>query len=307
MVKPVDKIWVDGKLVAWEDATFHMLTHALHYGSGVFEGIRAYKTSRGTAVFRLDDHIRRLFRSAALYHMEVPFSPDELAEACKDTVRASGLEACYIRPLVFRGVGEIAVNPLGIPLVATVAVWEWGVYLGEGALENGVRVRISSWRRNDQNSLPPGAKATGQYANSQLAKMEAVKSGFDEAIMLNLAGNVSDGSGENVFIVRDGDLVTPPISAGCLDGITRKTVMSIAEDLGYKVFEKNLSRFDLYTADEAFFTGTAAEVTPIREIDDRAIASNGRGPITKELQSAFFEAVHGRNDQYRSWLSHVDG
>jgi branched-chain amino acid aminotransferase len=256
-------------------------------------------------VFRLDDHIRRLFRSAALYHMDIPFSHDDLVEGCKQTIRANGLEACYIRPIVFRGLGEIGVNPLRVPLVVAVAVWEWGAYLGEEALESGVRAKISSWKRNDQNTLPPGAKATGQYINSQLAKMEAVLAGYDEAILLNMAGNVADGSGENVFVVRDGELVTPPVSAGCLDGITRRSVMAIARDLGYPVTERDLSRFDLYTADEAFFTGTAAEVTPIREVDDRPVGLDGRGPVTKEIQSAFFDAVHGRAERYRGWLSPV--
>ena len=305
MVQRVDWVWVDGRLVPWDEATVHLLTHALHYGSGVFEGIRAYRTDRGAAVFRLDDHIRRLFRSAALYHMDIPFSHDDLVEGCKQTIRANGLEACYIRPIVFRGLGEIGVNPLRVPLVVAVAVWEWGAYLGEEALESGVRAKISSWKRNDQNTLPPGAKATGQYINSQLAKMEAVLAGYDEAILLNMAGNVADGSGENVFVVRDGELVTPPVSAGCLDGITRRSVMAIARDLGYPVTERDLSRFDLYTADEAFFTGTAAEVTPIREVDDRPVGLDGRGPVTKEIQSAFFDAVHGRAERYRGWLSPV--
>jgi branched-chain amino acid aminotransferase len=305
MVQRVDWVWVDGRLVPWDEATVHLLTHALHYGSGVFEGIRAYRTDRGAAVFRLDDHIRRLFRSAALYHMDIPFSHDDLVEGCRQTIRANGLEACYIRPIVFRGLGEIGVNPLRVPLVVAVAVWEWGAYLGEEALENGVRAKISSWKRNDQNTLPPGAKATGQYINSQLAKMEAVLAGYDEAILLNMAGNVADGSGENVFVVRDGELVTPPVSAGCLDGITRRSVMAIARDLGYPVAERDLSRFDLYTADEAFFTGTAAEVTPIREVDDRPVGPDGRGPVTKEIQSAFFDAVHGRAERYRGWLSPV--
>ncbi|HJP66494.1 MAG TPA: branched-chain amino acid transaminase [Actinomycetota bacterium] len=304
-IEPVEKIWMDGALVPWADAKIHVLTHALHYGSGVFEGIRAYDTEQGAAVFRLDDHIRRLFRSAHVHHMEIPYSHDEIAEAITVTVRESGLRSCYIRPLVYRGYGEMGLNPLPAVVNVTVAVWPWGLYLGEDATEAGVRVKISSWKRSDHNILPPGAKATGQYINSSLAKVEALKGGYDEAIMLNYAGYVTDGSGENVFIAKDGVLFTPPVSAGCLDGITRDSIVTIARDLGYEVVERNLSRFDLYTADEAFFTGTAAEVAPIREVDDRALVAGGRGPLTKELQDAFDAAVHGRDDRYRSWLTPV--
>jgi len=304
-IQSVDKIWMDGRLVDWQDAKVHVLSHALHYGSGVFEGIRAYETKQGAAVFRLPDHIRRLFRLAHLYHMEIPYSDEELRQAVKDTVRANGLSSCYIRPLVFRGYGEMGLNPLAAPVNVTVAVWPWGAYLGEEALEAGVRVKISSWKRNDNNTLPPGAKATGQYINSSLAKMEAMKGGYDEAIMLNLEGHVSDGSGENVFVVRDGVISTPPLSACCLEGYTRESVMTIARDLGYTVHERDLTRMDLYTADEAFFTGTAAEVTPIREVDDREVGASGRGPVTKELQEMFFGAVHGEIDKYRSWLDPV--
>ncbi|HYT30776.1 MAG TPA: branched-chain amino acid transaminase [Actinomycetota bacterium] len=306
-IEPVDKVWVDGELVDWADAQVHLLTHALHYGTGVFEGIRAYATERGPAVFRLADHVRRLFRSAHLYQMQIPYSQDEMAEACKTIARANGLDACYLRPLVFRGYGEMGLNPLHAPIQVAVVSWVWGAFLGDEGLENGVRVKISSWKRNDQNTLPPGAKATGQYINSGLAKTEALQGGYDEAIMLNMAGFVTDGSGENVFLIKDQVLFTPPLSAGCLDGITRRSVIQIAQDLGYQVVERNLSRFDLYTADEAFFTGTAAEVTPIREVDDRPIAAHGRGPITKELQQMFFDAAHGRLEQYRGWLTYLDG
>jgi len=305
-IEPVSKVWMDGDLVDWADANVHVLTHALHYGTGVFEGIRAYTTDGGTAVFRLGDHTRRLYRSAALYHMDLPFSEDAITAAIKDTIRANGLEACYVRPVAYRASGEMGVSPLASPVRVFIAVWSWGAYLGAEALEQGVRVKISSWKRNDQNSLPAGAKATGQYANGALAKMEASHAGYDEAVMLNNAGFLTDGSGENVFVVRDGVLFTPPISAGCLDGITRASVITIARDAGYQVHERNLTRFDLYTGDEAFFTGTAAEVTPIREVDDRKLGSNGRGPVTKELQSAFFDAVHGRREQYRAWLSYLD-
>jgi branched-chain amino acid aminotransferase len=306
-ITPVEKIWMDGDLVPWQDAQVHVLSHALHYGSGVFEGIRAYETSRGAAVWHLDEHLRRLFRSAKLYHMEIPYSPEALTQATKDVIRANGLNACYVRPLVLRGYGEMGVNPLNAPVNVFIAVWPWGAYLGEDALEHGVRIKISSWRRNSQNSLPAAAKATGQYINSVLAKVESLKAGYDEAIMLNESGFITDGSGENVFIVREGALSTPPIQAGCLDGITRHSVMTIARDLGYDVREENLVRTDLYNADEVFFTGTAAEITPIREVDDRVVGEGHRGPITKELQGAFFSATKGETERYVSWLTYVNG
>jgi len=304
-IQPVDKIWMDGKLVKWEDATVHVLTHALHYGSGIFEGVRAYETKRGAAVFRLADHIRRLFRSGKVYQIDIPFTQEELCQAVKDTVRENGLNSCYIRPLVYRGYGEMGLNPLPAPVNVTVACWPWGTYLGEESLEAGVRAKISSWKRSDHNILPPGAKATGQYINSGLAKVEALKGGYDEGIMLNMAGYVTDGPGENIFIAKDGVLYTPPFSAGCLDGITRDSIIVIARDQGYQVVERNLSRFDLYTAEEAFYTGTAAEVVPIREIDDRSVGANGRGPITKELQGIFFGAARGEIEKYRGWLAYV--
>lgn len=300
-VKEVDKIWMDGRLVDWKDATVHVLTHALHYGSGVFEGIRAYETKQGAAVFRLSDHLRRLYRSAHIYHMEIPFSQEELNAAVRDTIRANGMSSCYIRPLVYRGYGEMGLNPLPAPVNVSIAVWAWGAYLGEEALDAGVRVKVSSWKRNDNNALPPAAKATGQYLNSSLAKMESVKAGYDEAVILNMDGFVTDGSGENVFAVRDGELSTPPLSAGCLDGITRNSVMTIARDLGYPVVERNLTRADLYEADEAFFTGTAAELTPIREVDDRTVGAGQRGPVTKEIQQTFFAAASGELERYRAW------
>jgi branched-chain amino acid aminotransferase len=304
-ITEVEKIWMDGELVDWGDAKVHVLSHAVHYGSGVFEGIRAYETARGPAVWHLDEHLKRLFRSAKLYHMDIPYSREAITEATKDLIRANGLNACYIRPVVMRGYGEMGVNPLNAPVNVFIAVWPWGAYLGEDALEQGVRIKIASWRRNAQNSLPAAAKATGQYINSVLAKVESLKGGYDEAIMLNDAGFVTDGSGENVFVVRDGRLTTPPISAGCLDGITRHSVMTIAGDLGYEVREDNLVRTDLYNADEAFFTGTAAEITPIREVDDRVVGEGHRGPITKELQGAFFSATKGETERYASWLTYV--
>jgi len=305
-ITQVEKIWMDGELVDWAEAKIHVLSHALHYGTGVFEGIRAYETVRGPAVWHLDEHLRRLFRSAKLYHMDMPFSGETLTEATKDVIRANGLQSCYVRPLAFRGYGEMGVNPLLAPVNVVIAVWPWGAYLGEDALEQGVRIKISSWRRNGQNSLPAAAKATGQYINSVLAKVESLKAGYDEAIMLNEQGYITDGSGENVFVVRDGVLTTPPIQAGCLDGITRATVITLAGDLGYAVKEENLVRTDLYNADECFFTGTAAELTPIREVDDRVVGEGHRGPVTKDLQSAFFAATKGDHPKYVDWLTYVN-
>ena len=305
-ITQVEKIWMDGELVDWAEAKIHVLSHALHYGTGVFEGIRAYETVRGPAVWHLDEHLRRLFRSAKLYHMDMPFSGETLTEATKDVIRANGLQSCYVRPLAFRGYGEMGVNPLLAPVNVVIAVWPWGAYLSEDALEQGVRIKISSWRRNGQNSLPAAAKATGQYINSVLAKVESLKAGYDEAIMLNEQGYITDGSGENVFVVRDGVLTTPPIQAGCLDGITRATVITLAGDLGYAVKEENLVRTDLYNADECFFTGTAAELTPIREVDDRVVGEGHRGPVTKDLQSAFFAATKGDHPKYVDWLTYVN-
>ena len=305
-ITPVEKIWMDGELMDWDKAQVHVLSHALHYGSGVFEGIRAYETSRGPAVWHLDEHLRRLSRSAKLYHMDLPYSHDALAEGIREVIRANGLRSCYIRPLAFRGYGEMGVNPLLAPISVAIAVWPWGAYLGEDALEQGVRIKISSWRRNSQNALPAGAKASGQYINSVLAKIESLKAGYDEAIMLNEAGTITDGSGENVFIVRDGGLTTPPTSAGCLDGITRGSVITLAREAGYAVKEEHLVRTDLYAADECFFTGTAAEITPIREVDDRVVGEGHRGPVTKELQGAFFAATKGENEMHPDWLTYVD-
>jgi branched-chain amino acid aminotransferase len=305
-ITPVEKIWMDGELVDWNDAQIHVLSHAIHYGSGLFEGIRAYDTERGPAVWHLDEHLKRLFRSAKLYHADIPYSREALTQATKEVIRANDLRSCYVRPLVLRGYGEMGVNPLEAPVNVVIAVWAWGAYLGEEAIEQGVRIKISSWRRNSQNALPAAAKATGQYINSVLAKIESLKAGYDEAVMLNEAGHITDGSGENVFVVRDGELITPPISAGCLDGITRASVITIARDLGYQVHEETLVRTDLYNADECFFTGTAAEITPIREVDDRAVGEGHRGPVTKELQGAFFSATRGESDAYQHWLTYVN-
>jgi branched-chain amino acid aminotransferase len=305
-ITEVEKIWMDGELVDWRDAKIHVLSHALHYGSGVFEGIRAYETARGAEVWHLDEHLKRLFRSAKLYHMDIPYSIDAMGEAIKEVIRANDLKACYIRPVVYRGYGEMGVNPLDAPINVFIAVWPWGAYLGEHALENGVSIKISSWRRNSQNALPSSAKATGQYINGVLAKMESIMAGYDEAVLLNDHGYITDGSGENLFIVRDRTVTTPPIQAGCLDGITRSSVITIARDLGYEVTEENLVRTDLYNADECFFTGTAAEITPIREVDHRPVGEGTRGPITKELQGAFFAATKGETEKYAGWLTYVN-
>jgi branched-chain amino acid aminotransferase len=302
-IETTEKIWMDGELVPWQDAKVHVLTHSLHYGSGVFEGIRTYKAADGPAVFRLTDHIQRLLDSAKLLAMTIPYTRDELVEACKLTVRASGLESCYVRPIAFLGYGEMGLNPLPCPVNVSIAVWPWGAYLGEESLQSGVRVKVSSWRRMDPNINPVAAKGTGIYINSSLAKVEAVQSGYDEAILLNTQGYVAECTGENVFVVKDGVLRTPGMASGALAGITRDSVMTIARDLGVPVEETTLLRQDLYLADEAFLTGTAAEVVPIRSVDDREIGP--RGEITTRLQQTYFGAVRGQVDQYKDWLEYV--
>ncbi|HVL33009.1 MAG TPA: branched-chain amino acid transaminase [Actinomycetota bacterium] len=304
-IQPTEKIWMDGKLIPWDEARIHVLTHSLHYGSGVFEGIRAYETRKGPAIFRLTDHIARLYRSAKIFTIEIPYTPEELVEACKDVVRATGLGSCYLRPLVYLGYGEMGLNPLPCPVNVAVVAWPWGSYLGEEGLTKGVRMKISSWRRHDPNIIPPAAKGTGQYINSQLAKVEAIKAGYDEAIMLNPLGFVAEASGENIFIVRDGEVLTPPQSAGALIGLTSESVKTIARDLGVQVHETDLVRTDLYTADEVFVTGTAAECTPVREIDDRPIGNGEPGPLTRKIQEIFFATVKGEVDKYSDWLEHV--
>jgi branched-chain amino acid aminotransferase len=294
---------MDGELVPWDEARVHVLTHSLHYGSGVFEGIRTYAAADGPAVFRLTDHIQRLFDSAKLIMMEIPYRRDEIVDACKLIVRESGLDSCYVRPIAFLGYGEIGLNPLPCDVNVSIAAWPWGSYLGEESLEAGVRVQVSSWRRMDPNINPVAAKGTGIYINSSLAKVEAVKAGYDEAIMLNTQGFVAECTGENVFIVKDGVVMTPPTSSGALAGITRDSIMTIARDHGYPVVEQQLLRHDLYLADEAFLTGTAAEVVPIRSVDDREIGS--RGEITRTLQQTYFAAVRGEVEQYKDWLEYV--
>jgi branched-chain amino acid aminotransferase len=303
---PIEKtavIWMDGELVPWDEARVHVLTHTLHYGSGVFEGIRAYPTNDGPAVFRLTDHMHRMHDSAALLHMEIPFSVEELVEATKETIRANGLDSCYIRPIAFLGYGEMGLNPLHCPVQVSIAVWPWGTYLGDEGLKRGVRMKISTWRRMDSNINPVAAKGTGIYINSSLAKVEALHGGYEEAILLNMGGSVAEATGENVFIVKHGVLVTPPLSSGALDGITRDSVITIARDLGFEVREQEMVRTDLYLADEAFLSGTAAEIVPIREVDDREIGDPGE--VTRKIQETYFAAVHGEVDRYKDWLEHA--
>src|SRR5437763_8009781 len=294
---------MNGEFVAWEDAKVHVLTHGLHYGTGVFEGIRCYETAGGPAIFRHLDHLDRLERSAKLYYMEIPYSRAELREATHELIGRNGFRSCYIRPIVFRGHGPMGLYPLDNPVEVSIAVWEWGAYLGEEGKVNGVRARVSSWRRISPDSLIPQSKATGQYLNSVLAKGAGSKSGYEEAILLDAHGNVCEGSGENVFVVKDGRINTPPQSASILDGINRKSVIEIARDLGYEVIERDIARAELILADEVFLTGTAAELTPVREIDDIEIGPPGE--VTRALQSVFEDALHGRSERYAHWLDPV--
>ena len=296
-----EKIWMDGELVPWDDAKIHILTHSLHYGCGVFEGIRAYATKQGPAVFRLTDHIVRLFNSAKIFMIDVPYSADQIIEATKLTVRKNGLDACYIRPIIYLGYGEMGLNPLPAPVNVSIAVWPWGTYLGDEGIQHGVRVKISSFQRHGVNSMPPAAKGTGMYINSSMAKIEAIKAGYDEAILLSPQGYVSECTGENIFIVKGGRIITPPVSAGALEGITQSSVMTIARDLGIDCEVGNILRSDLYTADESFLSGTAAEIVPIRSVDDRIVGPGEPGPITRKIQETFFAAVKGEVDRYKDW------
>ncbi|HET9078759.1 MAG TPA: branched-chain amino acid transaminase [Acidimicrobiales bacterium] len=300
-----EKIWMDGELVDWDQARIHVLTHTLHYGCGVFEGIRAYPTASGPGIFRLTDHIKRLFNSAKIFMMDVPFTADQIIEATKTTVRVNGVNECYIRPLIYLGYGEMGLNPLPAPVNVSIAVWPWGTYLGDDGIANGVRMKISSWQRHAPNAMPPAAKGTGMYINSSMAKVEALKAGYDEAILLSPQGYVSECTGENLFVVRHNRIITPPISAGALEGITQDSVMTIARDLGLEVEFDNLLRSDLYTADEAFLTGTAAEVVPIASVDDRAVGDGRPGPITRQIQEIYQAAVRGQVDRYKDWVEHV--
>jgi branched-chain amino acid aminotransferase len=304
-VEQVDLIWQNGELVAWEDAKVHVLTHGLHYGTGVFEGERAYETPEGPAIFRHIDHLQRLLQSAELYYMPVPYTLEELRSATHELIAANELRECYIRPIVFRGYGQMGLYPLDCNVEVAIAAWPWGAYLGEEGKLAGVRAKVASWRRIPHDALIPHAKASGQYLNSVLAKIEASKAGYQEAILLDQHGFVCEGSGENIYALREGKLVTPPQTAGILDGITRKSVFQIAADLGVEVVERNLARAELYLADEVFLSGTAAELVPVREIDDHAIGSGEPGPITREIQRVFNDALHGRDPRYAEWLDVV--
>jgi branched-chain amino acid aminotransferase len=301
-MRETEKIWMNGVLVDWNDARVHVGTHGLHYGSGVFEGIRAYETSKGSAVFRLTDHLKRFDNSARLLGMDLGHSVDDLRQACHDVIAANGLPECYLRPIAFVGYGELGVSAVGNPVDVVIMSWPWGAYLGEEGLKSGIRAKVSSWQRIGPNVIPHVAKATGVYLNSMLAVMEANRAGYDEAILLTAEGYVADGSGENVFIVKDGELYTPDLSTSILPGITRDTVIQIAQDLGYTVHEKSLIRSDLYLADEAFMTGTAAEVTPLRAVDDVEI---GVGAITLEIQEAYLDTARGRSERWAQWLEYA--
>jgi branched-chain amino acid aminotransferase len=303
-ITPTPKIWMNGELVDWADAQIHVLTHTLHYGTGVFEGIRAYETDRGPAVFRLTEHMQRLENSAKILMMDMPYTVDEMVQAVKDTVRSTGLPSCYIRPIAYYGYGEMGLNTLPCKVDVSIACWPWGAYLGDDAVEKGVRMKISSWTRHDHNTMPPASKTTGNYVNSSLAKVEALKAGYDEAVMLNPQGLVSECTGENIFVVRNGVLVTPPISSGALEGITQSSVMAIARDLGYDVRIGEVARSDVYTAEEMFVCGTAAEVSAVNSVDDRAIPCPG--PITRAIAENYAKAVRGQLDQYKDWVEHVD-
>ena len=298
----VGQIWLDGEFVDWDEAQIHVLTHALHYGTGVFEGVRAYDTERGPAIFRWEDHLERLYESAKPYDMEIPYEPAELTAAATELLEREGLESCYIRPIAFYGYDMLGVNPADAPVRVAVAAWPWGSYLGEEALEQGVDVGVSSWRKHSSSQIPTNSKVTGAYINSVLHSLEAERNGYVEAIVLNKEGKVSEGPGENIFLVRDGELYTTPLSASILDGITRDTVIELAEERGYAVNEVPLSRGELYTADELFFSGTAAEITPIRSVDDVEIGTGTKGPVTDELQSAFFDLIEQRPREHENWF-----
>jgi branched-chain amino acid aminotransferase len=302
---PTEYIWMNGKLVKWEEATIHICSHVIHYGSSVFEGMRVYKTAKGSAAFRLRDHSQRLFNSAKIYRMKIPFTVDQIDEAILNTIGANGLEECYVRPVVYRGFGTLGVDPSNCPVDVAIATWPWGKYLGEDAMENGVSVCFSSWNRIAPNTMPAMAKAGANYMNSQLIKMEAISHGYAEGIALDVSGNVSEGSAENIFLVRRGVLITPTFSASILPGITRSSVIRLAEDMGIKVIEQNVPREALYLADEVFFTGSAAEITPISEIDNIVIGEGKAGPMTKKLQTAFFDVVSGRAEDKYGWLTPV--
>lgn len=299
------KIWMDGEFVDWKEANIHVLSHVAHYGSSVFEGIRCYKTNTGSAIFRLKEHVQRLFDSAKIYKMEIEFTKSEIAKAIKETLKINNMEEAYIRPVTYRGYGALGVNPTSSPINTAIAVWGWGKYLGEDGLEKGVDVGVSSWRRMAPNTLPSMAKSGANYMNAQLAKLEAIENGFDECIMLDIEGYLGEGSGENIFLIKDEVIYTPSLSSSILKGITRDSVMTLAKELGYDVVEDKIPRESLYLADELFFTGTAAEVTPIKTVDSIKIGEGRRGPITEEIQSEFFSIVEGKTDDKFNWLSYL--
>ncbi len=298
-ITPTEKIWMNGDLVDWDKAQVHVLTHGLHYGSGVFEGIRAYETADGPAIFRLTEHIERLFNSAKIIGMTIPYTVQEIIDACKQTVASTGLGSCYIRPLAYLGYGEMGLNTLPCTTDVAIACWPWGAYLGDDAVAKGVRLKTSSWTRHDHNTMPPAAKTTGNYVNSSLAKVEAIKAGYDEAVMLAPNGLVAECSGENIFVARHGKLITPPLSAGALEGITQSTVLTIARDLGFEAVVDNIARTDLYIAEEAFVCGTAAEVSSVNSVDDREIPCPG--PMTSAIAETYHKVIRGEVEQYRSW------
>ncbi len=304
-MQQADLIWMNGQLIPWDDAKVHVLTHGLHYGTSVFEGVRCYDTEIGPAVFRHAEHVDRLFRSAELYYMPIPFTREQLRDATNATIAGNNLRSCYIRPLVFRGYGQMGLYPLDAPVDVMIACWEWGAYLGEAGKREGIRAKVSSWRRISPQSLIPQAKAGGQYLNSVLAKIEIQKAGYEEAILLDEHGDVCEGSGENIFVVRDGKIATPPLTASILNGISRDSAMTIAKDLGFDLEVRDISRAELYLADEVFMTGTAAELVPVREIDDHAIGTGRPGEITLAIQKTFEDALHGRDARYRDWLDPV--
>ncbi|WP_089876416.1 branched-chain amino acid transaminase [Halogeometricum limi] len=302
----VDTIWMDGEFVDWEDAQIHVLTHGLHYGTGVFEGVRLYDTENGPAIFRWEEHLDRLYQSTKPYDMEIPFEPEELTEATLELLRRQDLEAAYVRPIAFYGYDTLGVSPGDCPTNVAIAAWPWGAYLGEDALENGIEVMVSSWRKHSSSQIPTNAKTTGLYVNSLLAGEEARRNGYREAIVLNKEGNVAEGPGENIFLVRDGEIFTPGLSESILDGITRNTLITLAEERGYEVHDNvSISRGELNTADELFFTGSAAEVTPIRQVDNVEIGNGSRGPVTEELQEAFFDLVERRTDDHDEWFTYL--
>ncbi len=304
-MKQAELIWMNGEFVPWDEAKVHVLTHGLHYGTGVFEGVRCYDTEIGPAVFRHADHVERLFKSAELYYMPLPFSREQIRTATLELIARNGLRSCYIRPIAFRGAGVMGIYPLDAPVDVAVAVWEWGAYLGDEGKQQGVRAKVSSWRRISGESLIPHAKASGQYLNSVLAKIEATKAGYEEGILLDDHGHVCEGTGENIYVVRDGVILTPPQTASILDGINRRSIIQIARDLGFTVVERDLARAELYLADEVFVSGTAAELTPVREVDDHAVGDGTPGEVTRAVQSAFEDALHGRSERYRDWLDPV--